>query len=192
MPDNKNEATENTKSTGIAEKVGAKAAPDKSSAEGAIVEPPAKAAVSAPKTAPQRQELAPRDPPPRSDERLRPPNSAKELLIDQMAGRARRANPRLKEHLAGQVFVEIVDSSERYLCDWRTADLKTALVPALPKSAPVQTDLEVSECTIRISEDNLLRVANGDLNPQVGMLSEKIKVSGRLSMAVYFFNLIAP
>ena len=82
-------------------------------------------------------------------------------------------------------MVELTNG-KRFGLDWRQADLVVA---------PLEGDLSghgAPDCTIRLSEDNLLRVASGDLNPQVGMLSDKIRVTGKVSFAVYFFNLIAP
>ncbi|MFM1847500.1 MAG: sterol transfer family, partial [Pseudomonadota bacterium] len=75
---------------------------------------------------------------------------------------------------------------KKYGFDWRQDDLVVV---------PLQGDLKgvgAADCSIRLSEDSLLRVASGDLNPQVGMLSDKIKVQGKVSFAVYFFNLVAP
>jgi putative sterol carrier protein len=37
-----------------------------------------------------------------------------------------------------------------------------------------------------------MAVRSGDLNPQVAMLADKIKVKGKIGPAVYLFNLIAP
>jgi hypothetical protein len=62
-------------------------------------------------------------------------------------------------------------------------------------SAPQSNNPQASatpDCVIRINQTNLLKIAAGDLNPQVAMLSSKIKVSGRASLAIYFFNLVAP
>jgi putative sterol carrier protein len=43
-----------------------------------------------------------------------------------------------------------------------------------------------------MSEDHLKRIWQGELNPQIAMLSEKIRVEGRKAVAIYLFNLIAP
>ncbi len=118
-------------------------------------------------------------------ERRRAPANADELLLDELKARAQRAGPRLRECLLGTLLIELTNG-KKYGFDWRQAELVVA---------PLQGDLSgvgPADCSIRMSEDNLLRVANGDLNPQVGMLSDKIKVLGKVSFAVYFFNLVAP
>jgi putative sterol carrier protein len=59
-------------------------------------------------------------------------------------------------------------------------------------SAEAPTDKLSVDAHILLSEQHLMAVRSGDLNPQVGMLTEKIKVRGKVSPAVYIFNLIAP
>ena len=49
-----------------------------------------------------------------------------------------------------------------------------------------------ADCRIKIRAVDFLSISNGDLNPQIAMLSEKISIEGKTEMAVYFFNLIAP
>lgn len=118
-------------------------------------------------------------------ERRRAPSNADDVLIDELKARAQRAGPRLRECLLGTLLIELTNG-KKYGFDWRQGELLVA---------PLAGDLGgvgPADCTIRLSEDNLLRIANGDLNPQVGMLSDKIKVDGKVSFAVYFFNLIAP
>lgn len=107
--------------------------------------------------------------------------NARELMTDELLNRARNANPKLRAQLLGSVLVTIKGSQERYLLDWSTEEIKV--------EATQQT---LADCMIKISEDNLLKIASGDLNPQIGMLSEKIHLEGNPSLAVYFFNLIAP
>ena len=107
--------------------------------------------------------------------------NARDLLVDELYKRAQRANPKLRAQLLGSVLVQINGSKERFLLDWGSEDLRVEA-----------TDREHADCIIRISEDNLMKIAHGDLNPQIGMLSDKIHLQGSLNLAVYFFNLIAP
>lgn len=135
----------------------------------------------------EEREVAPRGrPQPRPQpERRRAPANADELMLEELKARAQRAGPRLRECLLGTLLIELTNG-KKYGFDWRQGELVVA---------PLQGDLSgvgPADCTIRISEDHLMRVANGDLNPQVGMLSDKIKVIGKVSFAVYFFNLVAP
>jgi putative sterol carrier protein len=109
-------------------------------------------------------------------------SSARELITEEVVRRAQNANVKLRSQLVGSILVQVGYGQERYLFDWSTEELKVG--QAGSDSA--------ADCTIQISEDNLLKIASGDLNPQIAMLSEKIKLQGRLSLAVYFFNLITP
>lgn len=117
----------------------------------------------------------------RNSERTGPPSTVQELIEGDLRGRAEAANVRLRAQLLGSILIHFVNSGKKYLFDWSTDNLViTSTVP------------DTADCVIRITEQNLLRVVSGDLNPQIAMLSDKINVSGRLSLAVYFFNLIVP
>lgn len=118
----------------------------------------------------------------RSDgpERGRRFTNARELLTEELGQRVQRANSRLRSNLTGSIVFEL-DGRDKYIFDWSTEALNIG-----------PTDSDKADCVIKISEDNLMKVASGDLNPQVGMLSDKIFVSGRLGLAIYIFNLIAP
>lgn len=109
-------------------------------------------------------------------------SSAKELLLDEVRARALRAvNPKLRSHLTGRVIVQTDNDHKRYLFDWSSEQVTVE-----------ETDAQEAECIINVTEDSLLKIAAGDLNPQIGMLCDKIKVKGQLGMAIYFFNLVAP
>ncbi len=106
---------------------------------------------------------------------------ANEVLLDELEQRYVRANERLKAQLTGTVLIDL-RGKKRFM-----------FTPT--SSRPVIKEAEASskgECSITLSEIELLRVANGELNPQVAMLSDKIHVEGKLNLAVYFFNLVAP
>lgn len=103
------------------------------------------------------------------------------LLEDEVPSRADRAGELLRQHIQGKVLLKLYDVNKNYVYDWSETALK------------VQTATNASaECTIEMSSKNVLRVADGDLNPQVGMLTEKIRISGKTETAIYFFNLLAP
>ena len=114
-------------------------------------------------------------------ERRRAAASAEQLIMEEIPQRALRATPRLKEQLSGALVIELANTDRRYLVDWRSETLTAGAVGDT-----------VPDCTIRLSEDNLMRIASGDLNPQISMLSDKVRVTGRANMALYFFNLVAP
>lgn len=118
-------------------------------------------------------------------ERRRSFHNADELLLEEVKSRAMRGSARLKECIMGTLMIELTNG-KRYGFDCRQPEILVApLAGDLGAHAP-------PDCSIRLSEDNLMRIASGDLNPQVGMLSDKIRVRGKSSIAVYFFNLIAP
>lgn len=112
----------------------------------------------------------------------RRPQSSRELLEEQLLNRASRADSKLRAQLTGKLSIRITDKQESYLFDWT----------ANPAKIEKGVDGSGADCSIAISDDNLLRIASGDLNPQIAMLSGKIAVAGRSGLAVYFFNLIAP
>ncbi|MBX7138995.1 MAG: SCP2 sterol-binding domain-containing protein [Oligoflexia bacterium] len=127
-------------------------------------------------------------PSPRPREGARRPGwrDVRELVMEELKERALRANERLRAQLNGSVGLTFSDTGKNYLFDWRQDKpaISEVEAAALSGSAP--------DCTIRISQRDLERIARGGLNPQVAMLSDKIKVEGRAGLAIYFFNLVVP
>lgn len=119
--------------------------------------------------------------------------NGRDVLCEELPDRALRAKLRLKPYLSGAVAVELTNSGERFLFDWRNDDPK---VTPLTKESAVTvgegSDPSVVDCIVSLSEQNLMAIRSGDLNPQVAMLADKIKVSGKIGPAVYLFNLVAP
>lgn len=108
-------------------------------------------------------------------------SNARELMTDELRLRAEESSERLRACLTGSIIVKLRERGEKYLFDWSSTQ---------PRAEA--TDQTTGDCVITLSENNLLRIATGELNPQIGMLSDKISVEGKLSLAIYFFNLIAP
>jgi hypothetical protein len=117
----------------------------------------------------------------RADSRA-PARSAEEVLMSELPGRAGGASPKLRELLTGTILISIESLKKHYRIDWSQPQLKVEIV----------TTPAAADCTISLNEDNFLRVANGDLNPQIAMLARKIRVEGKKDLAMYFFNLFAP
>lgn len=115
----------------------------------------------------------------RNNDSRRAQLSLQDVLGDPLKGRARNADPKLRAQLVGSIVIRFTNSGQRYLFDWTTDELKLG-----------PTESENADCVISISEINLLKIASGELNPQIAMLSDKINVKGRLSLAIYWFNLI--
>ncbi|WP_284165238.1 SCP2 sterol-binding domain-containing protein [Frigidibacter sp. SD6-1] len=47
-----------------------------------------------------------------------------------------------------------------------------------------------TDCTLKISEDNLVKLLTGKLNPMVGVMTGKLKVSGDLTVAMGLAKLL--
>ena len=109
------------------------------------------------------------------------PETVDELLGETLRLRAQSADPKLRTQLTGSILVRFVNSGKRFLFDWSQDPLTMGA-----------TDRQDADCVIALSEATLLRIATGDLNPQIAMLSDKIEVKGALALAIYWFNLIAP
>lgn len=125
--------------------------------------------------------------------------NGRDVMCEELPDRAQRAGLRLKPYLTASILVELTNSGERYLFDWRQDAPK---VSAVPRETSVSVEELVGgeapsdklhvDAHIALSEQHLMAIRSGDLNPQVGMLTEKIKVKGKVSPAVYIFNLVAP
>lgn len=125
--------------------------------------------------------------------------TARDVVCEEMPHRAQRAAARLKPYLTGVVVIEFSNSGEKFVFDWRG---ETALAKAVPQGTTVTTDeaqgfvwnekvLNV-DTVVAVSEVHLMAIRSGALNPQVGMLTDKIRVQGKVAPAVYIFNLVAP
>lgn len=111
-------------------------------------------------------------------------SSPSEILVSEVMERASRSNATLREHLTGAVLVEVTDTSERYFIDWRGGEISAK---SIERGAAAEAD-----CAISLTSKDLSRIASGDVNPQIAMVSDRVKVSGKPGLAVYFFNLVAP
>jgi hypothetical protein len=119
--------------------------------------------------------------------------NGRDVLCEELPSRAARAKLRLKPHLTCVLGLELSSSGERFIFDWKGDEPKVA-----PAGGPLTVNEEnsgeatVVDSIISLTEQNLMAVRSGDLNPQVAMLADKIKVKGKIGPAVYLFNLIAP
>ncbi|MCB0310648.1 MAG: SCP2 sterol-binding domain-containing protein [Bdellovibrionales bacterium] len=110
--------------------------------------------------------------------------TAKEVFFDIVSDKATRANSRLRTQLGSTVLLEMQDGSKKFLFDWTKDEPLLQEVEGACETSP--------KCHITLREADLLKIASGDLNAQVAMLSHKIKVEGDLGLAIYFFNLVSP
>jgi len=119
--------------------------------------------------------------------------NGRDVLCEELPSRAARAKLRLKPHLTCVLALELSSSGERFIFDWKGEEPNVApATGALTVNAENPGDATLVDAIISITEQNLMAVRSGDLNPQVAMLSDKIKVKGKIGPAVYLFNLIAP
>ena len=119
--------------------------------------------------------------------------NGRDVLCEELPNRATRAKLRLKPHLTCVLAVEITSSGEKFIFDWKGEEPKVAPASGgITINAESPGDATVVESIISLTEQNLMAVRSGDLNPQVAMLADKIRVKGKVGPAVYLFNLIAP
>jgi len=105
-------------------------------------------------------------------------NSVQELIATLPAW-ARNHAQLLKGHLTGVVALNTTDPHRAYRIDW-SGDRLVAEAG----------DAQTADCRVTLSQSDLMRVVRGEFNPQIGMLSGRIKASGNPEMAMYLFNLI--
>lgn len=139
-----------------------------------------------------------------------PAKSGEDVISREILARARSAHERLRTLLSGRILITLRDLNRSFLFNWSNAQAAVSEVSndnakemiaqtkasanqnaATEESAPVSSK-ETIDCYLTLSDRDVFRIYRGDLNPQIAMLSDKIEVGGKLSYAVYFFNLIAP
>jgi len=47
-----------------------------------------------------------------------------------------------------------------------------------------------TDCTLRLSQDNLVKLLTGKLNPMTGVMTGKLKISGNMSVAMKLAQLL--
>ncbi len=114
-------------------------------------------------------------PPPRRGPEV---NSVQDLIAT-LPNWARQNADLLRSHLTGVVALVTTDPGRSYRIDWSGERL---VVEA--------GDAPNADCRVVLSQGDLMRVVRGDLNPQIAMLSGRIRATGNPEMAMYLFNLI--
>jgi len=118
--------------------------------------------------------------------------NGRDVLCEELPSRAQRAKARLKPHLTCTLGLEITSSGERFIFDWKGEEPSVVPTSQGVSLSDASGGATVVDSIISLTEQNLMAIRSGDLNPQVAMLAEKIKVKGKIGPAVYLFNLIAP
>jgi hypothetical protein len=107
-------------------------------------------------------------------------------VLDYIPERIHSLPPRLHENLLGVVAVEVTDNTlvnvkyRRYV-DWRSEKI---ICSELYEGVP--------DTTVTVSEHVLMEISRGNLNPQIALVSNRVRVSGKVGFGIYFFNLISP
>ncbi len=123
----------------------------------------------------------------------KPIQNGRDVVCEELPARASRAKARLRPYLAGTLVIELTNLGEKFLFDWRGEEPKVSPIEGPIQLAQGETsDAAAVDCIVSLSEQNLMSVRSGDLNPQLAMLADKIKVKGKVAPAVYLFNLVAP
>lgn len=108
--------------------------------------------------------------------------NASNLFQGELIELTESASPSLRSQLKGTIALCLQDGKHGYLFDWSSSEPRVSEFP-LAKDPPK------ADCTLHFDEKVALDIASGELNPQIAMLSDKIRVSGKHHLAVYFFNL---
>jgi putative sterol carrier protein len=103
------------------------------------------------------------------------------LLLSSIPKNASNFDPKLRGHLSRPVTLRLAKEG-RYIFDWSSEVLSVKKLEAL------ETETH-SACVIDVDIDSFNKILRGLLNPQLAMLSGKVKIKGDSSSAIYFFTL---
>lgn len=106
-----------------------------------------------------------------------------DLLTNVITANASRAGVKLRPFITGKILFQITDTNKNYVFDWSGEKATSVL---LPKGQEEQN----IDCYISVNENTMQKIASGDINPQIAMLSNKMNIKGKVSFAVYAFNLL--
>ena len=106
--------------------------------------------------------------------------STKEFFNTEILYRYDILEEQVRSSIEGSYRIELEGS------DKDTWSLKLGL------SLDVSNKKEDADIVLNISERDFLNLINGELNPQIAILAEKLKVTGDLSKALAFQNVLAP
>jgi putative sterol carrier protein len=106
-------------------------------------------------------------------------NDLDELFLGFIQRKANSVEDRLKRQLRGKIKIRVRDRDKVYLFDGSG----TSFTVALDDSTAADSEME-------LGFKELEAIVEKRLNVQIAMLSGRIKVSGNVGLAIYFFNLI--
>lgn len=106
-----------------------------------------------------------------------------EKLILKVQGLSSSNSENLRKQLTGKISLSVTDEKTGFSFNWGNEKLQVEKWTGTP---PADVD-----CLVELSSSDLGLILRGKLNPQIAMLSHKVKVSGQFSQAVYLFNLFS-
>lgn len=86
---------------------------------------------------------------------------------------------RLLSVLSGKIQFYVKGSKERFYLEFQNNEISFG--------SGIDKD---PDCTVTITESDIEGIAEDSLNPQIAMISDKVTVEGKTSLAIYAFNLI--
>ncbi|RMD83698.1 MAG: hypothetical protein D6808_08255 [Candidatus Dadabacteria bacterium] len=110
-------------------------------------------------------------------------DTADAVILEEAIHRTERASDHLRSKLRGRLKITVSDTGE-YIFDWSENRAHAYKLDG--------NDSPEVDASITLSEETLVRIAEGSLNPQICLLSEKINIEGSPELPIYFFNLITP
>ena len=102
-----------------------------------------------------------------------------ELFLGFIQRKANSVEERLKRQLRGKIKIKVRDRDKAYLFDGSGTTFTVE-----------QNDTAAGDAEIELGFKELEAIVEKRLNVQIAMLSGRIKVSGNVGLAIYFFNLI--
>ena len=106
--------------------------------------------------------------------------SIDEFLTKDLIERAKGSSEQLRNFLKGTISIEFRDGKKFFF-----------VCGSDGLSLTQESDSD-AECKVILDSKDFEQLVKGYLNPQIGMLSDKIRVTGKTDLALYFFNLVSP
>ena len=106
------------------------------------------------------------------------PSSIEDYVLNSIPNKYKR-NRTAKKELTGDILLKITDIKESYFLEFTSQGLK------------VEKKEAEAKCTISFDEGIFNQLIKRTINPQIALLTKKIKIEGNVSNGMYFFNLFS-
>lgn len=129
----------------------------------------------------------------RQDNQNRSKNSTLfEFLSNTINSKSKTISSQLKELLEGVLILNVIDTKKCFKFEWKNEQYQVQEMEFKGIETNFSSKETLQDCTISLSDRNLRDIVDGILNPQLAIISGKTAVTGKFSIAIYFFNLIVP